>query len=94
MSVTSGAVPRAARPANTWRSASIGAPTKTTSAIATTVRSVFADDTISRSSALRTTSGLGSLPTRVMSGRAFFNARANEAPIRPMPTTATVGTEG
>src|SRR5438034_4148663 len=78
--------------ANSSRMALIGAPTTTTSAISTTDRSVFALDTMSRSRALRTTSGFLSLPTRTMSGRAFLSASANEEPISPSPTTATVAT--
>ena len=71
----------------------MGAATTTTSAISTTERSVFALATTSRSSALRTTTGFGSLPTTTTSGRATFKAWANEEPIRPSPTTATVATQ-
>src|SRR2546422_7761639 len=80
--------------ANSSRIALIGAPTTTTSAISTTDRSVLAVETTSRSSALRTTRGLRSLPTTTMSGRAFFSARAKDDPMRPRPTTATVGNLG
>ena len=70
MSVTGLPSDSAPRPANTERSALIGAPTTMTSASGTTLRSVLAVDTMPRSSALRTTTGLRSLPTITMSGRA------------------------
>src|SRR6267143_3220631 len=94
MSVTG--LPSASAPsfAKSSRIALIGAPTTTTSAISTTLRSVLAVETTSRSSALRTTMGLRSLPTTTMSGRAFFSARAKDDPMRPRPTTATVGNLG
>src|SRR5947208_872145 len=63
---------------------------KITSAISTTLRSVYALSAMPLSMAFRTTSGLRSLPTIVVPGRAFLRARANEEPMRPRPTTATV----
>ena len=78
--------------ANISRMALIGAPTMTISAISTTLRSVLAVDTIPRSSALRSTMGFRSLPTRTISGLAFLRASAKDEPIRPRPTTATVAT--
>src|SRR5436190_2054844 len=54
--------------ANSSRSALTGAPTTMMSAISTTLRSVFAMATMPRSRAFRTTTGLRSLPTIVVSG--------------------------
>src|SRR5260370_2725769 len=91
MSVTGLASATAPNPANTARMALMGAPITTTSAIDTTLRSVLAVETMPRSSALRTTVGLRSLPTTTISGRACLRASAKEEPMRPRPTTATVG---
>src|SRR6202162_1256497 len=76
--------------AKTSRMARIGAPMTMTSAMSTTLVSALALATMPRSSALRSVIESVSLPTTTISGRASFRARANDEPMRPSPTTATV----
>src|SRR5258708_6607961 len=56
-----------------------------------TSKSVPAALTIPRSMALSAVAASRSRPTMVCPGRAFLTASANEAPIRPRPTTPIVG---
>src|ERR1700682_6696909 len=66
--------------------------TSATAAMPATPVSAPALVTTPRSSALRSVLESVSLPTITMSGLASFSARANEEPMRPRPTTATVVT--
>src|SRR5216683_2869032 len=75
---------------NTSRMARTGAAITTTSAMSTMLRSEWATSTIRRSTAFLTTAGSRSLPTIVCP--LSCSASANDEPMRPRPTTATVGT--
>src|SRR5580704_14742291 len=64
----------------------------TTSAMPATLVSALALAMMPRSRALRSVMESVSLPTITMSGRTSFKARANDEPMSPSPTTATVVT--
>src|SRR5216683_562425 len=90
MSVTTLAAVLPASRLNTSRMARTGAAITTTSAMSTMLRSEWATSTIRRSTAFLTTAGSRSLPTIVCP--LSCSASANDEPMRPRPTTATVGT--